>query len=1560
MRTPFSKLLAMALAVIMLVGMIPVSAFAAIDYDEGDDDYYKLISQKDWELAPGITESEIVINNEAGTRRQVMHVVEVDIHNPYTKVIPSTYMMADGLENKKYSTQTMDKQAAYAEANGYGNVVAAMNISLSWYDSAYYTQHPELVGEPLGYLVLDGEYYANSQGQTSGAQTVLVINFDEKDGVKRPDSIPKTQIRSSKDAITGWEEQVIPANFGFLVKDGKMVNTKENHTETGAPRSMLGIKADGTIIMVMNDGRQAPFSEGFGSYEMSEAMLKLGCVYAINGDGGGSSQFLSQRPGEDLAIHCSPSDGAPRDTTHGVLVISTAPVTGEFEQAHVTSEEDYYTPGSSVQFSAIGTDLVGTPADIPANATWQLADPTMGTIENGLFVSNGKIGTVTAQLTVDGNVVGEHSVYIVMPDTLTFALANMVVPFGKTVDVGLSATYNNKNVVLKASDVTFTLSDTNIGTISGFNFTAGEEGFAATSSLLTATVGDVSTSTNLSLGKGSEIVYDFEDQDLTGWSIYTNYGNYGPVGPNGKVTDDNGNYWYHGQNERGYISVVDNTTGQVKNGKYALAVECDFTQVFETGYQALNLKFPTIDCTDTVAIGFWLYVPYDARHAQMTFGSRDIDNGMMYELNEGWHYVTGQAKNNTFYYINVSVDDRAPNTNAPYYSHITEPNLNGKYTFYIDDITLDYSSAVDDREAPIFSSPMTIDPTGEKIVAMNGQTVNYNNGSFEVSVVENTTLSNAVGIDAASAKAYIDGKLVDCTFKNGKISVSGVILSDGYHTVKFAIADKMGNESWTAGSIVVAAGKDASIKVVPQDPTADRILIGSLYWMDVVATNIENVDKVEMVFDLNNASSWELEGLTVADGFTATYAIQADDNIATIIIERTGNVAATGEAVLASFPVRTWVARHTTYEGYEHMDPAWLVNYGCVWKTSIELALEKGIVTFVDETEDTFGMETKMVDTELFFTNYTRKNVAGAQAWLDAKRAAKEGYHVHTPEAVADQAPTCTKDGYTGRTYCAVCDSVVDWGTKIPATGHTYEVVGDKLICDCGVASNETGLVTVNGKSYYAFRGSLRKDWLELDDGWYYFDTTTYAAVETLNNGSVTFKFQENGKLISGEWQKTAAGLRYWYGPSYYMGGTSGQYVMTWFNIDGKDYCFDRHGYACTGTRWVMEDTSGRGQCTWYVFDENGACQGRWLHTGLVEWNGNHYYLKDGYSTYGMYLVDGAYYYFYFTNNFAARKNETFNCTYTNGLLPAGTYTFGPDGKMLDKQVYNSGGVLYYYELGNKSAGNGIFTYEGVDYTIEANGKVLYTGYMTDANGESNYYVDGVYTYIPKNGIVEEDGKLYYYENDVKIQKGLVKDENGDYYYFGLKYYAVSNGTFYFPLEKMNGLYPAGGNFQVGADCKVIIPEPKNGIVEEGGKLYYYENDVRVQKGLVKDENGDFYYFGLKYYAVTNGTYEFPTAKLNGLLPKGGLFQVDADGKVIIPEPKNGIVEDNGNLYYYENNERVQKGLVQDENGDYYYFGLKYYAVKNGTFYFPDNKMNGLFPNGGTFTVDANGKVIIP
>lgn len=50
---PIFKILAITLSVMMLFSVVPMGVFAATpSYTEQADDYYKVVSKKDWELAP--------------------------------------------------------------------------------------------------------------------------------------------------------------------------------------------------------------------------------------------------------------------------------------------------------------------------------------------------------------------------------------------------------------------------------------------------------------------------------------------------------------------------------------------------------------------------------------------------------------------------------------------------------------------------------------------------------------------------------------------------------------------------------------------------------------------------------------------------------------------------------------------------------------------------------------------------------------------------------------------------------------------------------------------------------------------------------------------------------------------------------------------------------------------------------------------------------------------------------------------------------------------------------------------------------------------------------------------------------------------------------------------------------------------------------------------------------------------------------------------------------------------------------------------------------------------
>ena len=76
---------------------------------------------------------------------------------------------------------------------------------------------------------------------------------------------------------------------------------------------------------------------------------------------------------------------------------------------------------------------------------------------------------------------------------------------------------------------------------------------------------------------------------------------------------------------------------------------------------------------------------------------------------------------------------------------------------YVDDITVDYSDAVDDREAPVFGDVTYATGSMSDAVILNGQTVSENVLSFGTKVADNTAKSNYTGLNVATAKAYIDG-----------------------------------------------------------------------------------------------------------------------------------------------------------------------------------------------------------------------------------------------------------------------------------------------------------------------------------------------------------------------------------------------------------------------------------------------------------------------------------------------------------------------------------------------------------------------------------------------------------------------------------------------------------------------------------------------------------------------------------------------------------------------------------------------------------------------------------
>ena len=91
------------------------------------------------------------------------------------------------------------------------------------------------------------------------------------------------------------------------------------------PRTVIGQKADGTIIMAVGDGRQpSKGMYGFDGAELSAMMRHYGAVEAYNLDGGGSSTMVI-RQGNEFVVLNSPSDGRERSDGNCILIVSKRP-----------------------------------------------------------------------------------------------------------------------------------------------------------------------------------------------------------------------------------------------------------------------------------------------------------------------------------------------------------------------------------------------------------------------------------------------------------------------------------------------------------------------------------------------------------------------------------------------------------------------------------------------------------------------------------------------------------------------------------------------------------------------------------------------------------------------------------------------------------------------------------------------------------------------------------------------------------------------------------------------------------------------------------------------------------------------------------------------------------------------------------------------------------------------------------------------------------------------------------------------------------------------------------
>lgn len=439
------RMLTVLLALCMVVSLIPMQVLAVDTKAEGGLGTLGIqqISEKKYAVTPDVTEYEWILNNASLTQQMMGHVMEIKVGKDSTASVAVGYG-DDDIDTIKtgrnWAMTETTRQAQSMQTRRDTNVVGAINAG--GYDMSN--------GRPAGAFIMSGTVINEPTSTTF---------WIDKDG-----NAHITSAQECNAAIAAGNVLEAVASFGDIFEDGHARSDLDNSTR--ASRTAIGIKADGTVVMMMVDGRQAPYSVGMTMAEVGATMESLGCVQAVNLDGGGSSTFATQREGESenstsagLTLRCRPSDGYERKVSNTIMVLSKAQPTGQFDHAVLTPNAEVYTPGSTVQFSAAGVDAAGGSADVPEDAAWTVLSGNGSIDAKGLYTAADTCGEVTVGLKSGGKIVGQTSIQVQWPDKLGFTNSSVSIDFGETSDLTFKPTWQGREVKYKDGDFEWSIDE---------------------------------------------------------------------------------------------------------------------------------------------------------------------------------------------------------------------------------------------------------------------------------------------------------------------------------------------------------------------------------------------------------------------------------------------------------------------------------------------------------------------------------------------------------------------------------------------------------------------------------------------------------------------------------------------------------------------------------------------------------------------------------------------------------------------------------------------------------------------------------------------------------------------------------------------------------------------------------------------------------------------------------------------------------------------------------------------------------------------------------------------
>lgn len=604
---------------------------------------------------------------------------------------------------------------------------------------------------------------------------------------------------------------------------------------------------------------------------------------------------------------------------------------------------------------------------------------------------------------------------------------------------------------------------------------------------------------------------------------------------------------------------------------------------------------------------------------------------------------------------------------------------------------------------------------------------------------------------------------------------------------------------------------------------------------------------------------------------------------------------------------------------------------------------------------------------------------------------------------------TCTKDGYTGDTYCKDCGKKIGTGTAIPAKDHSWNE---------GKITTAPTCENVGVKTYTCTVCNATKTEAINATGHTPVEVAEQPATCTEAGHTAGVKCSVCGATISGIEVIPATGHK----PEI---RNAVEATLTTPGYTGDTYCS-----VCNERLKQGEEIPKTGAHITWVIDGQVVAEEDYLKGTMPSFKGstdkapdeNYRYTFTGWSPEVVVAEEDATYTAQYSATARVFYTITFNANGGEGSMEPQRFEVGVDTALNTNTFTREG---YKFIGWNTAADGSGATYADGGAILELDGDMtlyaqwqFWNGWFTDVNGRQ-YYKDGE---LQKTGWTVIDDKTYYldtetgyaatgittlvpdgatekarcvfdaegvFQSDVTgvysvgadtywLNSGIIEEEAGlkrvvkengevNYYYFavqknleereGLTLSAavkstVLNGKDCW-LHKTNGLALPEWGYYFDENGVILHDEDtgKNGILMAGEDLFYYVDGIKAPAGMIKIGD-DYYYANSKGQLIVNQTYY--CSRMNGLMEEG-TYAFDAKGKLIPgATDKNGIVkDDDGVLRYYVNGKVTYVGLIEID-GDFYYVRSSGEVVNDCVYYI--SWTHGL-KEAGYYTFDENGKL---